>query len=163
MQEPKILSLPEWLFVITFCFFLLFLALYSSTHKKQFRKEEKSELISIQVVGAVKREVLLTLPFGSSIADIIAKVELTSEAARDKLIMRQVLKEKDIVVIPSKGVVTVYLQGAVVNQGVYQLPEGATYKELIHKPIFLDSADLRSLKRRKRLLKEGEVVVVPAK
>lgn len=163
MQESKILSIPEWLFVVTFCFFLLFIALYSSKHKMRFLEDEIGEHISVRVVGAVKEETLLTLPFGATIADVVAKVRLTSEAARDKLVMRLPLKEKDIVVIPSKGVVTIYLQGAVVNQGVYHLPEGATYRQLVEKPIFLESADLRSFKRRKRLLKEGEVILVPSK
>ncbi len=162
MQVEKILSLPEWLFVVTLSLFITFLAITSYIHNKRLPPTEQP-LVSVLVTGAVTEEKQLQLPLGASVADVLSSVTLTAEAALEKLLLRPQLKQNSVVIIPVRGYVSIYLQGAVIRKGVHLFPEGATYKHLVEEPLFLQNADLKNIKRRRRLLKEGESITIPTR
>jgi len=116
--------------------------------------------IRVHVVGAVKHEQELTLPPSATMADVLARIELAEAADRDNLRLDDGVY-RSWVIIPTKACVSVLMTGSIVKNQLVTLPEGSRFYELER---FLDPdapADRRFFRRKKRLLQDGEVIVVP--
>lgn len=112
--------------------------------------------IEVIVEGAVEREGVYRLPLGARLKDLLKQISVLQEADTGKLKLERKLKNGQVVKIPLKKMITVYLTGAVQKDSL-RLPKGARLQDLIGLAPFTSDADLSKL-RRKRLLKEGETV-----
>lgn len=130
---------------------------------KHSRLKKIPQEITVRVVGGLCKEQLLTLPMGSKVADALAFVEVSEGIDFGKLSLEETLKPDQILIIPTTGKISVYITGAVKRPGLYLFPSICTYKELVSSLSFEENADTTSLKRRRRALREGEMIHVPTK
>ena len=161
MNNDNSLSVPEWLFVVTMCCFLAFAGV-SACQNKQRMTSNGGQYITVFVTGAVREPKKVELLRGSLLADALACVSFLPEVHTDALFYSMPLEDEQVVVVPRKGCVSVYIAGAVVSEQVVCLPEGSCFPVLLKKTeLFRNDADLRFLRRKRRLIKNGETVVVP--
>lgn len=155
--------MPEWLFVLAMCCFFVYAAVSAHFTKKQLAPHPLPN-IEILVTGAVVEEKKLVLPHGSRIVDALAQVTPLPDANVDILFYQAPLHHEQVVVVPKRGFISIYLRGAVVKEGVVTLPEGVRFPALIREhDLFSQDADLRFLNRKRRLLKDGECIDIPSK
>jgi hypothetical protein len=157
--EKSFLPVREWAAVLVMLFILASLSTLSFTAKSQ-ATDERALSIQVHIVGEVEKETLLEMPYGATIGDALSKVALTSSTDVDRLTLDAQLKHGQILVIPKKGVVSVYLKGAVQKTGVLHLQEAATFRDLQQVALFDDTADMKAFKRKTRKLKDGEVITI---
>jgi hypothetical protein len=161
VNNDNSLSVPEWLFVVTMCCFLAFAGV-SAWRNKQSMASDEGQCITVFVTGAVKQPKKVELLRGALLADALACVSFLPEVHTDALFYSMPLEDEQVVVVPKKGCVSVYIAGAVVSEQVVCLPEGSCFPALLKKTeLFRSDADLRFLRRKRRLIKDGETVVVP--
>jgi hypothetical protein len=139
----------------------LLISIATSAFFGAHRHEEESVPIFVRVVGAVKQECELMLPPSATMADVLARVELTEAADRDNLRLDDGVY-RSWVIIPTKACVSVLMTGSIIKNRLVTLPEGSRFYELEHCLDLDASIDLRFFRRKKRLLQDGEVIVVPA-
>jgi hypothetical protein len=163
VNSDKSLSVPEWLFVVGMCGFLLFAAV-SANHNKKILSPSNLPQIEVFITGAVAEEKRVSLPYGAKVVDALACVEPLSCAALDHLFYNAALSNEQVVVVPKQGMISIYITGAVVDEKVIYFPEGSRFPALLKRSeLFLPQADLRFLKRKRRVLKDGEHVIIPHK
>ncbi len=162
LRQTPALFLHEWLAVTGMCVGLLLLTLSTVHMKSKSALRDTSEL-HVFVTGEVEACTQMTLPHGANVADILAHIHLTAHAAVEKLALHTSLKNNQIVVIPKQNAVSVYVQGAVQKEGVVTLPQGATFKELKEKLVFSPEANVGAFQRKRRKLKDGEVINIPCR
>jgi hypothetical protein len=118
------------------------------------------ERLQVRVVGEVREPVTLEVASGSTIADILARLVLTEKACPESMAQDAKVVHDQLIIIPRKNCVSVYVKGAVLYEGVHVFEEHATYLTLCEKGVLAPNADVRALKRKKRALYEGETVCV---
>jgi hypothetical protein len=160
--EKSFLPMREWAFVLIMLFVLSFLSTISFVKKSELCLS-RIPTFEILVTGEVEKEQVLSLPHGATYADALAQVKLTKSADIDNLPFDAELKQGQIFVIPKSGVISIYLKGEVKSEGILYLTIGATFLDLQKNLDFKETADLKSLKRKRRKLKDGETVVIACK
>lgn len=153
------LLLREKLAVFVILFILATIASLSY-HSKQNRIAKTKRCITVHCVGAIDRAKSVELPLGAQVADLLAKVALSRDADVNKLQLQVKLENEQVFVVPKRGVLSLYVTGAVRESGVICVPEGLKYNQLKDYIAFTDDADLASLRRKRRLLREGEMVQI---
>lgn len=153
------LILREKLAVFVILFILATIASLSFL-SKQNRIAKTKSFITVHCVGAIDRAKSVELPVGAQVADLLAKVALSQDADVTKLQLETKLENEQVFVMPKRGVLSLYVTGAVRESGVIYVPEGLKYSQLKDYVAFADDADLTSLRRRRRLLREGEMVQI---
>ncbi len=161
MKEKSFLPIREWVAVLCMLFSLAYLSTVVHKHKNH-SFPDSSSIMQVVVVGEVKEEKTLSLPPGSTVADACAKITLLPTAQIEALALDAKLKEGQILIIPKRGALSVYLKGAVKQEGVYHLKEQATFKDLYESALFTDMADIKALKRKRRKLLDGETITIAA-
>lgn len=167
MSSPK-LPFHEW--IIIFLIIVLMLSLAVVTHlRDQDPLPETghafslySDTYKVTISGAVSKPDTYILKKGATLKVLLDLAEPLPNADLSKVNLKRKLKDEETFYIPSKKLITVYLEGAVANQGPLHLYEGSSLQDLLQNVEFLPNADKRSLKK-KRILKDEEIVVIPAK
>ncbi|MDB6080960.1 MAG: hypothetical protein JWO53_232, partial [Chlamydiia bacterium] len=109
-----------------------------------------TKIIQIFVVGEVVQEQSLKIHSQATIADVLAKIQLTPLAALEKMAFDAHVTANEVLVIPRKGCVSVFIKGE--DAKVVVLQEGATFQDLREK------LKVVAWKRKRRKLKEGETI-----
>ena len=160
MQQNDSYSLyvREWVIVYVFLTLLLILSVRACTKKQALIAPETT--ICVTVVGSVLNEMTLQIHPLSTVADLLSRISLSEEADCDKLLIDERVKP-GVFVVPCKNKTTIYVTGEVEKSGAYAIREGCRFNELPQYIALTDSADKRFFSRKRRLVQEGELVVVP--
>lgn len=118
-----------------------------------------SPTIDVQVEGAVEKPGLLTLKRGSCLQDALLMTSPLPEADLKGLKLKKALRDGQVIRVPRKRLITIFLEGAVQNPGPLQVWEGTKREELLTQIAFLPEADLKSLKKKQKL-NDQEIVIV---
>lgn len=166
MIQPK-LPLHEWLIVLLFCSILLLLSFFSifgsSSHKTIPSTSSKSPAflsLEVTIEGAVYCPGTYEMPLKSSLDNLLEIAQPLPIADLSQLNKRRQLIDGQIVKIPEKKWITIYLEGEVEHPGPFQLLSGTRCYELVDQIDFKPEADKNHLKRMRRYLKEGETVKI---
>jgi hypothetical protein len=124
-------------------------------------EEQEVRPIVIHVVGAVRDE-LLSLPYGSTIDDVIRCATLDEKADAEALTGSKVVNDREIVVIPFRNRTTVYVTGAIAAPTVVVLNTADTIKDILPYVHLQEDADVSSFLRRKRVM-NGSVIEIKHK
>ena len=153
------LYMREWVIVYLFLALLLTIAALSYSKKHSLIAPETK--INVTVMGAVREEINLQIHALSTVADVLALVDLLDDADLDKLIIDERVKP-GIFIMPKKQKTAVYATGAVKKMGVHYVPEGCRFNELVEFIPTTSDADMRYFTRKRRRVAEGELIVVPS-
>jgi hypothetical protein len=121
------------------------------------------ESISIYLAGEVFEEKSIQVPYGATIADVIAFAKFTELADLDKMAHDALVSQNQVVIVPRKGYTSIFVKGAVNKNKVLIFKEGATFFDLQQKVQLHKDADIRALLRKKRALKDGETIEIKFK
>jgi hypothetical protein len=116
--------------------------------------------VTVRVVGEVFEEQKLLLSKHATVLDVLSKIPLGKLAAIEKLSTNARLRDGQILVIPKEGCLSVYVKGAVAKEGIVYLKEGDTFRDLGKLIHFTPDADQKAFKRKRRKLKDGEVIEI---
>jgi len=167
MSSPK-LPFHEWIIISLLIALMLSLAAVTYFRDRDTLPETgqplaiDSDTFKVTIHGAVSKPDTYTLKRGASLQVLLDLAEPLPNADLSKLKLKRKLKADESFYIPSKKLITVYLEGAVADIGPIQIYEGSSLHDLSEKIDLLPNADKRSLKK-KRLLKDEETIVVPIK
>ena len=160
--KPQGLYLHEWLSVLALILFLVTAIGFSLLEKNKIQKLPQASR-EVKVVGAIKEEKIVSYEEEETMRDLLSQLEFTENVDKAKLQLDSLLKGKQIVVIPTIGYLSVYLTGAIENEGLLLLPEGSTFKDLKGHLILKENAEPNFFKRKRRRLLEGEIIRIPCK
>lgn len=160
------LPVHEWMAVLTILLFLGTLTLCivfspkqtapSSTTPPHFMVDQNIEVI---IEGAVEHPGVHTLARGAKISDLLKKAIPLPEADLKTIKTERELRSGQTVKVPQIKSINIQLTGAVHPPYTVTVPKGTRVQDLLEKVQFKEDADLSKL-RRKRLLKQGEVIHV---
>ena len=119
------------------------------------------EEISIFVVGAVD-EAHVHARKGATVEDLFQSVHLHLDADTSELDGMRRLNDGEVVVIPKKGMTTVYVTGAVEESKVVIVPKETGPETILQCVCIRADADRASFLRRKKI-KNGEVIRIRSK
>lgn len=148
----------EWIVILTFSILILCVGAISYFHRVPSIQHQQ---ITITVKGAVQAPQTIQVPQGTLLAHIMTKVSLTSAADVGQLKLDCALQKDETIIIPS-SILSITVEGAVKNPGIYQVPKGAKIEDLRQYITPSEGADASFLKK-KRKLKNQETVFVPYK
>lgn len=129
-----------------------------SIPKVSFLPCESSNL-SVHVVGAVQEKTIL-VPIGSTVDDVLQKIELFPKADLLEIDGNRRLMRDSTLVIPFDTGITLYVTGSVASPQVLVFETPATATEILSRVQPLATADYKRFKR-KRVFKTGMVVEIP--
>ncbi|MBS0633923.1 MAG: hypothetical protein JSR37_00490 [Verrucomicrobia bacterium] len=144
---------------------LLLLATFAATSfsNKQQKFNKTTKTLKVSCLGAVVDPHEVEIAYGTTLADVLAHFTLSPDADITKMVLEEPVKHEKLIIVPSKGVMTLYITGAVKQPGVIFVPESLRFNQLKEYLILTDNADSGIFSRRRRQLSEGETVHVPAK
>jgi hypothetical protein len=160
------LPLHEWLIVCLLVTAMLSLALmtlwHNSNHLPPTHAPHILQEIRVSIQGAVKNPGTYTFKKGATWGDILALAAPLLEADLRKIKMERKLKHEQTIQVRFKSMLTIYVEGAVVEPGAIEVPEGTQLKDLFQYTQFLPHANLELLEKKRRL-KDGETIYVQNK
>lgn len=167
---PPALKVHEWLAIAILVAILTSLALMASASKGEIGDKERDApafmacqgKIEIMVKGAVVFPGIYCVPSSASMKDVIMLAKATPETDLRRFQSDRPIKRGRSINVPTRKMVTVHLKGAVKVPGTVTLPKGSSLEDLLSVVEFADNANLKVL-RKKRKLKDGEEVEVPVK
>lgn len=162
------LPITEWLIVCLFCLFLTLLGLLAYLQepikqKTTLTSPYQQSLLCIDVKGAVANPGIYQMPMGSYLADAISLANPLEEADLSFLKTNRQLNENQTLVVPLKKWLTIYIEGAVEAPGAFQVLSGTKIEDLLDYLVFKKEADLKCLRKKKRMLRDGETVQISYK
>jgi len=158
---PSELRPQEWFLVLAGCLTLLAFALVGLLYNDPVIPEEPlAETVVATIEGAVAFPGSYELPFGSSVGDLLERASPDPDADLRRIRRSALLKQGKFLRVRKLPKITVYLKGAVTLEGPLELPKGTRLEELIELAPLTGNADKSFLKRRRKL-KEGEIISVP--
>lgn len=137
-------------FLIALFFFLGLIS--SDTGKKTVERE----MISVQVVGAVRSQVV-RVPKGSTVDEVLALLDDLDQADFQEIDGMKRLIEDSIIVVPYRDRLTLFIRGAVLEERVVVVERGAQAEEILQHVEPLEDADLQRFLRRKTFI-NGSIV-----
>lgn len=141
---------------------IILLLTFIAVFRKNSLPVEYSTLPSfteVRVEGAVKQPGKVRVNAGSTLRDVMAQVEITSEADLKRLKLDTKVRHGQIIKVPAHKMIEVTITGAVENPGQYRLPSGTTVAELTKFVTFSPDANLPKI--RKKRLKHGDAIEIP--
>ncbi len=168
MNENENLDNHEW--IVVFSLIILLGMITFITHKHWFSSYPRpysdplyvySQQIQVHIEGAVQSPGLYLIEKNSTLKDLLIRAQPTAEADLKKLSMSKKIKDGQMIKVPSKEYITVYLEGAVKFPGAKIIPKGSVMEELLASIELIENADLSKIKLKKRL-KEGDVLKIPS-
>jgi len=121
-----------------------------------------SQKISIEISGAVGKPGLYTVPQGSTLSTVLRKVKLKPLADLFGFELGRALDESCSIEIPMLKEITIEVSGCVKKNVRLTLAAGSRICDLKNLIVLTEEAD-RTFLKRKRLLKNREVIEVPAR
>ena len=106
---------------------------------------------------------LYQLPLKSTLKELLEKAQPLPTADLSKVSGRRRLRDKQTVRIPERQWITIEIAGMVQQPGPMKILSGTRMHELAAELQVLPEADMKSLKKRRSFLNEGDIVEVPAK
>ncbi len=131
---------------------------YASKNKKI---HINSRTVLVNCIGAVKKDTLLEVPYGTLVSDLLTKLELTDEADLSKIIFEERIKGQNLFIVPKIGQKSLYITGAVEREGLIYVPEDLHFNQLKEYLFLAADADISCFRRRRRQLSEGETIHIP--
>lgn len=167
--EKPALRVHEWLAVMLIIGLLGFLTAISWLNQKYPSAVETgtphfiaAQEIEINLQGAVEHPGRRLVKKGTTVREALDQAGLNPDADLRRLKLDAKVRRNQNIKVPKLAMITVVLEGAVVQPGAVVMPKGSRLMDLIDKVALQESADVDKL-RKKRRLKEGEVIVVPNK
>ncbi len=125
--------------------------------------KERSDALCVRVIGEVEEETVVQVCSGATVADALASITFTEFADPQKLTYDMRLVKDQVVVVPKKGSLSIFVNGAVEKEELLSFEEGATFLDLRKKVHLQNSADSKAFFRKRRKLKEGETITIAFK
>lgn len=143
---------------------LAFLTSFEGREKnRDFRKFHISENMKgfdLIIKGAVANPGIFHMQSEIKLEDLLALAEVFPEADLHRFNLKSIVKKTRVIHIPLKKTINIHLKGAVKSEQTIKLPKGSKLENLVEFIELPPEADLKALKRKRRL-KEGEVVYIP--
>lgn len=158
----------EWLIIGLLVSSLLILALVAWTGKKDrlplvlAPQEISLQDIQVTVQGAVARPGSYELKRGNKLKDLWERCEPLPDADLSQFKPNSLLRDGQVVKVPLKEYVTVFIEGAVAQPKSLKILKGTQMKELLSLLEFLPEADKAKLNKTRRL-KDQEIIHIPVK
>jgi protein involved in polysaccharide export with SLBB domain len=164
------LPVHEWLIIILFCSILTLLAgmailrqQYSQPNKVKFTPESPITALEVKIVGAVAKPGHYRFPLNALLNDLLDQAEPLPKADLSKIKGRRKLRDGQTIHIPERTWITVNIEGAVQRPGPLKILSGTRYQEIIDKLELLPDADIKTLRKKRQFLQEGDLVKIPTK
>ncbi len=157
----------EWALVASLLVFLSSLVLVAKINSSRAAAaidavEFAQEEILITIDGAVKKPGKYTVRSGATLEQVLRRAKPTAEADLRMLPLKEILDSpKHITVEPLKEI-TVFVVGAIAEPVEISLPPRSRICDLKNKVIFTSETE-KAFFRRRKLLKNGDKIVVPKK
>lgn len=155
----------EWLAVISglvvllgFCSIAYFYEQEVPEEIKKLALEKTKDQIEVWIEGAVEKPGTYALERGAILQDLFNQAVPAADANLRVFNLANKLRNKQKIKV-SKSTITIYLEGAVNTPGALILPFGSRLEEIIARAEFPEDADLKPLKK-KRKLKDQEVILI---
>lgn len=120
------------------------------------------EGLEVHVMGAVSKPGSYQMEKGAKMSELLALAEPLVEADLRRINREASLRTGQVVHIPARQQITVYLDGAVKAPGALTIGRGTPLSALAERDLFHRDADPKALQR-KRPLQDQEVVYIPFK
>lgn len=163
---PPQLPAREWIAVVVLLLFMMGLVALVLFSQEDALPESLlpphycvSQELEVIIEGAVAHPGAYQMPKGSLLKDLFAKAEPIPEADLSRMKAERKLRQGQIIRVPHRAMITIHLEGAVKQSGPLRLPKGSRLCDLVDCVSFAEGADLKPLKKKRRL-KEGEVIAV---
>jgi protein involved in polysaccharide export with SLBB domain len=169
-MTPK-LPFFEWCIIILFCGILALLACFALLRKPSYPASQTTnqELnhpvtqLQVTITGEVFRPGTYELDVNTTLKDLIELADPLPSADLSRVNSRRKLYDGQSVYVPPKTPLTITILGAVQNPGTLQIMSGTRVYELANQIAFLPEADIQSIRKKRRYLKEGDLINVPSK
>ena len=170
MGKQNIPTLPvhEWLAIVTIVVLFLFIVFISQIYKGKDLSEisESSSIITqvnITIEGAVEHPGSYSFPRGITLSKVFEQIVLKEDADIKGLKLKSKILNDQKIVVKKMPSITVYVEGAVKNKGIYSVPKNTTIKKLLQIVTPEENADLKLLGPLGRKLVSEEVIKVQEK
>lgn len=168
-QDKPALEVHEWLAIAAAISTLLVITLATCFNGKiietktfQLHQASLSEQINILVEGAVKNPGPYLLPSDSTLLDALMKADPLPQADLRRLKTSKKLRSGQTIKVPSRPMMTVFIEGAVEKPGTVSIPKNSRLKDLKKYIVLQENADFEKLPL-ERILKANAKVSVPQK
>lgn len=164
MKSNDLLLPREWVIVVIFILLLLGISLLSLS-RSSFELHppivhSPSEQLTVRVAGAVARPGIYTVAKEGAIALLLAQSDPLPTALLSQKIKIQHKNKEALLHIPSQEGLFITVKGAIKEEGEYCIPHKTRICDLSKHLLLSEDADPQFLKR-KRFLKEGEIITIP--
>lgn len=119
-----------------------------------------SQEISVTISGAISNPGVYTFENGANLQELLNKAELLPEANLKGINPQKILKNGQRINIPTKPMITVFIEGAVENPRTLTVPKGTKVCELQDAVKVLPEGDSKKLQAKRRL-KDQESIHIP--
>jgi len=139
----------------------IFLGVLSYLEKKEIDLIGK-EIVSVKVVGAVEPKTI-PAPRGATVDEVLSQVVCLADADFQEVDgARQLLKD-EIVVVPYRDRLTLYMRGAVQEERVLVVERGARAREILSQVVPTKEADVQRFLRRRKFINGTVIDIFPRK
>lgn len=164
---PAKLPLYEWCIITLFCAILLVLATLAFGRQEHTVPAAPPSPppagMQIKVEGEVANPGIYELPLTGTLKELLAQAQPLPNADLSQLNWRRRLRDGQTIRIPVRKPITITIAGAVVEPGPMEILSGTRYQELADQLQVLPEADMTVLRKRRRIIQEGDVVTIPVK
>lgn len=169
-EDRPQLYVHEWLAVVVIIGMLGLLTLFSLygmhangslSQVNEGRHFLKPQFVEIFIDGAVNKPGSYKVKAGTSVHEAISLSEPKSHADLSKIKARAKVKNGQSIHVKCIPTIQITISGAVQQEGLIEIPKGTRLCELERFIKFNEDADLKKMSR-KRILKSGEKIIVPA-
>jgi cell division protein YceG involved in septum cleavage len=164
-MEKSTPSLPahEWAAVTVFITILSLIVILNFFVNKRdpylTLPAHSTDEIFVSVEGAVTNHGSIKVKKGARLGDVINISGPLQHADLSEVNRSKILKEDQMILIPDKKMITVFLEGDITPRGAYQVEKGTTMQQLYRQL----SKEISLTKRQDRVLKNEEVVKIEKK
>lgn len=167
--EKPALEVHEWLAIVAAISTLLVITLSTCFNSRavetktfQLNQSAISENINILVEGAVRNPGAYLLSADSTVLDALNRADPLPQADLRRFKTSRKLRPGQTIKVPSRPMMTVFVEGAVEKPGTVSIPKNSRLKDLKNYIVLQENADFEKLPL-ERLLKANARVSVPLK
>lgn len=163
------LPVYEWTIILLFSAILVVLSAFALLRSKPTPSDyvlpsiPPSTFIEVWVSGQVADPGLYKLPLKCTLKYLLELAIPLESADLSELNYRRKLHDGQKIHIPERVLITIYVSGAVEEEGAVQVLSGTRYNELGKQLKMLPDADLKTINQKTRFVKEGETILIPFK
>ena len=161
------LPFNEWCIIVLFCLILLALSAFAFMERKNVPAPRPSEaqatVVEVKIEGEVANPHLYQMPLKSTLKELLEKAQPLPTADLSKVSGRRRLRDKQTVRIPERQWITIEIAGMVQQPARENLKTEPACMSWQPSCKCSPEADMKSLKKRRSFLNEGDIVEVPAK